>query len=233
MVDAPSLSLLPVLPSPPGQLLSPPPGAVVSTAGAVVSAAGAADAIVIGIATMRPHPLKSCLALLPLIFLVDPGWGEHVTISGIHRYSKYLLTYSVPLQDYDTFHVILCVISPHHITELLVWLSYFYKEFPRNYSLEIWTLFDCHNLHWIATFSSIKLDHNYQRNSISTSINLQPNRQNNRGRPSFPPCLFNGSHCFWKITRFLCKIMSPSSFQANIFWSWSPKSICPKPTNSA
>ena len=59
------------------------------------------------------------------------------TILEVHRYSKYLLIYSVPLQDYDTFQVILRVILSHHIIEELVQLSYFYKEFPRNYSLEI------------------------------------------------------------------------------------------------
>ncbi len=142
-----------------------------------------------------------------------PMWGS-VTISEVHRYSKYLLTYSVPLQDYDTFHVILRVIPPHHITEELVQLSYFCKEFLRNYSLEIWHLFDCHDLHWVATFSSIKLDHNYQLNSISTSINLQPNRRNNRGHPSFPPCLFNGSHCFQKITGISTASLLCSGFDA-------------------
>ncbi len=42
------------------------------------------------------------------------------SISDIHRYSKYLLTYQSHFKDYDTFHETIRVIPPHLISEELV-----------------------------------------------------------------------------------------------------------------
>jgi hypothetical protein len=54
-----------------------------------------------------------------------------VLLYQVHRYSKYLLIYSIPHQKYDTFHLIPSVIPPHSTIEELVQLAYFYEETPR------------------------------------------------------------------------------------------------------
>ena len=77
----------------------------------------------------------------------------------------------------------------------------------------------------VLPFSSIKLDHNFQLRLISTSTSLEPNRRKPGDALQFHLACSIGSHLFRKITRFLCEIIAPSSSQANIFWSWSPKSI--------
>ncbi len=65
-----------------------------------------------------------------------PMWGS-VTVSYIHRYSKYLLTYQSHFKDYDTFHETMSVIPPHCISEELVYST---KKLLETFSLEIWSL---------------------------------------------------------------------------------------------